>query len=223
MKFTCEKNALVSAISVASRTVAQKSTIPALEGIYIRAGVKLTLSGYNLETGITISVDADIQETGACIMPSRLFFDIIRKLPDDTVSISVDENFKVSIRGGISSFSITAMSSEDYPELPEVDSEKGIDLPQSELKAMIGTGEKIQIDVPELDEATLARLDALPHVTRTLYREGTLELACQNGTHNVSDVLAVLQRDGAQFGRIYAEPPTLNDVFLEITGKALRD
>ena len=58
MKFTCEKNALVSAVSVASRTVAQKSTIPALEGIYIRAGVKLTLSGYNLETGITISVDA---------------------------------------------------------------------------------------------------------------------------------------------------------------------
>ena len=138
MKFTCEKNALVSAISVASRTVAQKSTIPALEGIYIRAGVKLTLSGYNLETGITISVDANIEETGACIMPSRLFFDIIRKLPDDTVAISVDSSFKVSIRGGISSFSITAMSSEDYPELPEVDSEKGIQLPQNELKAMIG-------------------------------------------------------------------------------------
>ena len=138
MKFTCEKNALVSAISVASRTVAQKSTIPALEGIYIRAGVKLTLSGYNLETGITISVDAEIQQTGACIMPSRLFFDIIRKLPGDTVSISVDEKFKVSIRGGISSFSITAMSSEDYPELPEVESDKGISLPQNELKAMIG-------------------------------------------------------------------------------------
>ena len=138
MKFTCEKNALVSAVSVASRTVAQKSTIPALEGIYIRAGVKLTLSGYNLETGITISVDAEIQQTGACIMPSRLFFDIIRKLPDDTVSISVDEKFKVSIRGGISSFTITAMSSEDYPELPEVESDKGISLPQNELKAMIG-------------------------------------------------------------------------------------
>ena len=138
MKFTCEKTALVNAISIASRTVAQKSTIPALEGIYIRAGVKLTLSGYNLETGITISVDANIEETGACIMPSRLFFDIIRKLPDDTVSISVDSSFKVSIRGGISSFSITAMSSEDYPELPEVDSEKGIQLPQNELKAMIG-------------------------------------------------------------------------------------
>ena len=137
MKFTCEKNQLVSAISVASRTVAQKSAIAGLEGILVRAGVKVMLTGYNLETGITVSVDADISETGACIMPSRLFFDIVRKLPDDTVSIQVDENYKVSIKGGISSFTITALSAEDYPELPDVDSEKGIRVPQCELKAMI--------------------------------------------------------------------------------------
>lgn len=137
MKFTCEKNQLVSAISVASRTVAQKSAISGLEGILIRSGVKVMLTGYNLETGITVSVDADIQETGACVMPARLFFDIVRKLPDDTVSIQVDESFKVSIKGGISSFTITALSADDYPELPDVDSEKGIRVPQNELKAMI--------------------------------------------------------------------------------------
>lgn len=137
MKFTCEKNQLVSAISVASRTVAQKSAISGLEGILIRAGVKVMMTGYNLETGITVSVDADIQETGACVMPARLFFDIVRKLPDDTVSIQVDESFKVSIKGGISSFTITALSADDYPELPDVDSEKGIRVPQNELKAMI--------------------------------------------------------------------------------------
>lgn len=137
MKFSCEKNLLVSAISVASRTVAMKSAIPALEGIYIRAGVKVMLSGYNLETGITVSVDAEIRETGEAIFPSRLFFDIVRKLPDDTVEVSVDENFKVSIRGGISSFSITAMSAEDYPELPDVESEKGVVLPQKQLKEML--------------------------------------------------------------------------------------
>ena len=57
-------------------------------------------------------------------MPARLFFDIVRKLPDDTVSIQVDESFKVSIKGGISSFTITALSADDYPELPDVDSEK---------------------------------------------------------------------------------------------------
>ncbi len=137
MKFTCEKNQLVSAISVASRTVAQKSAISGLEGILVRAGVKVMLTGYNLETGITVSVDAEIGETGACVMPARLFFDIIRKLPDDTVSIQVDESFKVSIKGGISSFTITALSADDYPELPDVDSEKGIRVPQNELKAMI--------------------------------------------------------------------------------------
>lgn len=137
MKFTCEKALLVSAISVASRTVAVKSAIPGLEGIHVRAGAKVTLSGYNLETGITVTLDADIAETGEAVFPARLFFDIIRKLPDDTVSVSVDESFKVSIRGGISSFSITALSAEDYPELPDVDSQKGISLPQKELKAMI--------------------------------------------------------------------------------------
>ena len=58
MKFTCEKSLLVNAISVASRTVAQKSAISALEGIYVRAGMHLYLSGYNLETGITVTVPA---------------------------------------------------------------------------------------------------------------------------------------------------------------------
>ena len=138
MKFTCEKSLLVSAISVASRTVAQKSAISALEGIYVRAGMHLYLSGYNLETGITVTVPADIPETGECIMPARLFFDIIRKLPDDEVTVTVDQNFKVSIRGGISSFTITAMTAEDYPELPDVEFENAIKIPQRELRDLIG-------------------------------------------------------------------------------------
>jgi len=137
MKFTCEKILLVSGISVASRTVAQKSAIPALEGIHIQAGHKLLLTGYNLETGITVSVAADIQEYGSCILPARLFFDIIRKLPDDIVTISIDENYKVSIRCGISSFNITATDAENYPELPEVEYENAISVPQKALRDMI--------------------------------------------------------------------------------------
>jgi len=137
MKFTCEKSLLVNALSVASRTVAQKSAITALEGICVKAGMYLYLSGYNLETGITVTVPAEISEYGECVMPARLFFDIIRKLPDEMVSVSVDENFKVSIRGGISSFTITAMSAEDYPELPDVEYENAIKLPQRELRELI--------------------------------------------------------------------------------------
>ena len=91
MKFTCEKSLLVNGLSVASRTVAQKSAISALEGIHVKAGMYLYLSGYNLETGITVTVNADVQETGECVMPARLFFDIIRKLPDEEVSVTVDD------------------------------------------------------------------------------------------------------------------------------------
>ncbi len=137
MKFVCEKAILVSAISVASRTVAQKSAIAALEGIHIKAGMKLQLTGYNLETGITVSVPADITEPGECILPSRLFFEIIRKLPDEEVSVSVDESLQVSIRCGISSFSITATDAENYPELPDVEYANGVAVPQRALKELI--------------------------------------------------------------------------------------
>ncbi len=138
MRFTCEKSTLVSAISVASRTVAQKSSIPAVEGIYCHAGMELQLTGFNMETAITVSVDADIQKPGACIMPSRLLFDIIRRLPEGPVSIAVDqETYKVSIKAGYSSFNISATSAEDYPELPDVESRSGISMPQSKLREMI--------------------------------------------------------------------------------------
>lgn len=138
MKFSCEKALLVSAISVAGRTVAAKSAIPCLEGILLRAGVGVQLTGFNLETGITVKVGAAVTEAGLCVMPARLFFDIVRKLPDEEVTVEVDDKLQVSIRGGASSFKITAMDAEDYPDLPDVNSEKGISIPQSALREMIG-------------------------------------------------------------------------------------
>ena len=71
MKFTCEKSQLANAISVASRTVCQKSSIAALEGILLRAEDRLYLTGYNLETGITVQLDAQIIRGGDCVMPAR--------------------------------------------------------------------------------------------------------------------------------------------------------
>lgn len=92
-----------------------------------------------------------------------------------------------------------------------------------ELKAMIGTGERIRVEVNALDDDVLFSLRALPNVLGASFDGTALDAACTNGTHNVSDVLGVLATAGVATGRIYAEPPTLNDVFLEITGKALRD
>lgn len=93
----------------------------------------------------------------------------------------------------------------------------------NELKAMIGTGEKIELEVLDLSDAALTDVKALSHVRRASCDGKTVTIACSSGTHNLSDILHVLQTHNIAFGRVYSEPPTLNDVFLEITGKELRD
>ena len=137
MRFTCEKSMLVQGLNIASRTVAQKSSLSVLEGILCKAGDGLNLTGYNMETAISYQIDAEVTEVGTCILPARLFGDIIRRLPEGPVTVVVDESFKVSIRSGYASFTISAESAEDYPELPDVDSGRAIHIPQNVLKEMI--------------------------------------------------------------------------------------
>ena len=133
MKFSCEKAILNSALGAVARAVAPKSAIPSLEGILVRASANLLLTGYNLETGITASMGADVSEPGSCVMPAKLFSDIIRKLPDDVVTVFVDGDYRVTIQCGISSFSITAMTGVDYPELPDVEYDSGVTITQKDL------------------------------------------------------------------------------------------
>ncbi|MBM6722059.1 DNA polymerase III subunit beta [Pseudoflavonifractor phocaeensis] len=136
MKFTCEKALLQAAISTTSRAVSPKSSIPALEGILVEAGNELRLTGYNLETGIRTTVPADIQEEGTLVLGARLFGEIIRKLPDDMVSFQA-ENYMVKIKCGMSEFNILGTDPEEFPELPTVEYQNSLILPQSKLKSMI--------------------------------------------------------------------------------------
>ena len=138
MRFTCEKNMLVTALSITGRTVAAKSALSAIEGILCRADGELTFTGFNMETAITYGIDAEITDTGCCVLPARLFGDIIRRLPEGPVTVVVDENYKVSIRSGYSSFTISAETADDYPELPDIGSGRSIRIPQNALKELIG-------------------------------------------------------------------------------------
>ena len=137
MRFTCEKNMLVQGLNIAGRTVAQKSSLSVIEGILCRAGVDVSLTGYNMETAITYAVEAEVSEPGTCILPAKLFGDIVRRLPEGPVTVSVDENYKVSIRAGYASFTISAENADDYPELPDVSTGRGIRIPQTALKELI--------------------------------------------------------------------------------------
>ena len=137
MRFTCEKSMLVTGLNITGRAVAQKSSLSVIEGILCRAGVGLSLTGYNMETAITYQIDAEVADAGECILPARLFGDIIRRLPEGPVTVVVDENFKVSIRSGYASFTISAENADDYPELPDVGTGRSIIIPQSALKNLI--------------------------------------------------------------------------------------
>ena len=136
MKFSCEKALLQAAISTTSRAVSPKSSIPALEGILLEAGSDLRLTGYNLETGIRTIVPADIREEGTLVLVARLFGEIVRKLPDDIVTFQ-SENYMVNIKCGMSEFNILGTDPEEFPELPTVEYQNSLILPQSRLKAMI--------------------------------------------------------------------------------------
>ena len=95
-----------------------------------------------------------------------------------------------------------------------------------ELKAMIGTGERIRIEVVDPvppGEVALESLRRLEHVRTASWQAPGLVVECAPGAHNLSDVMGALAGAGATCGRVTSEPPSLNDVFLEITGRALRD
>ena len=93
-----------------------------------------------------------------------------------------------------------------------------------ELKNMIKTAETIRIESVVLNEGQLGQLRSLPHVFQLDYSEDcTLTIKCTSAKHNLVRILGYLQQQEVSFGRVLSELPTLNDVFLEITGKELRD
>ena len=136
MKFSCEKALLSGAVAVTSRAVAAKSSIPAMEGILIEAGESLRLTGYNLETGIQATVPAEIKEKGSLVLSARLFGEIVRKMPDDMVIFST-QGYTVNIKCGMSEFNILGTDPEEFPELPTVDQQNTLTLPQPTLRSMI--------------------------------------------------------------------------------------
>ena len=189
MRFTCEKSMLMTGLSITGRTVAQKSVLSAIEGILCKADKGLTLTGFNMETAIIYNIDADVSEEGVCVLPAKLFGDIIRRLPEGPVTVSVDENFKVSVKAGYASFNISAESAADYPELPDVGSGKSVNIPQNALKDLISgtifavsenqgrpvhTGVKFEV---EKDTVSSIAVDGFRLARRTYHAEEAVELS----------------------------------------------
>lgn len=94
---------------------------------------------------------------------------------------------------------------------------------KEELKAMIKQGEKITVEVFGLLESYIANIKQLPNINTVKYIENNLVIKYHKGKNNLNTLLDFFRDNEITYGRIYSELPTLNDVFLEITGKELRD
>lgn len=94
---------------------------------------------------------------------------------------------------------------------------------KDELKKMIKNTETVTIEVLDLEGRIISKINDLPHVYEVSYNDNKLMVYCSGGKHNLVRILDVLTQNNVPFGRVFSELPTLNDVFLEITGKELRD
>ncbi|HOO07206.1 MAG TPA: DNA polymerase III subunit beta [Ruminococcus sp.] len=138
MKFICNKIELSEAINNVSRAVSPKSTIAALEGIKVsvRPG-EVELTAYNLEMGIRTTIKADTQDSGEFVASSKLFSELTRRMNSDQITLTVDDNLVITILGDNTDCSFSAMSAEEYPDLPVVDSQRSFAVKQSVLRSMI--------------------------------------------------------------------------------------
>ena len=138
MKFICYKDKIIKALNSVVKGVAYKTTMPILEGILIQTNdTEIKLTTYDLEIGIEYTMDCEIQEQGSTVVNATMFTEIIRKLPDSEIKISLSENNLLTIECEGSLYKLATMNPDEFPELPKIEVENSIDLEQSALKNMI--------------------------------------------------------------------------------------
>ena len=138
MKFICEKEKLLKAINSVVKAVASKTTMPILEGILIQTNDnEIKLTTYDLEIGIEYIIESNVEEQGNTVVNAVMFSEIIRKLPDTEISITLNENNLLVIECEGSLYKLATMNPEEFPELPRINIENSVELDQKTLKNMI--------------------------------------------------------------------------------------
>lgn len=137
MKVICSKEHLIEGINIVQKAVSTKSTMPILEGILLEASTNFKLTGNDLEIAIECYVEADIQEQGSIVLNSKMFGDIVRRLPDSEVLIELLSNNLVIIECENSHFELKGIPADDYPSLPEIKKENAFIINQKTIRDMI--------------------------------------------------------------------------------------
>lgn len=145
MKFTINRPAFISQLNNVLRAISSKTTIPILTGLKMVVDKeRIILTGSNSDITIESVIEASntdydlvVDDPGAIVLPARFFSEIVKKLPDKQVTIEVTSGFQADITSGTAKFQINGQDAENFPHLPEVETDKTITLPNDVLKEVI--------------------------------------------------------------------------------------
>ena len=138
MKIICSKSNLSKGVNIALKAVPSKTTMPILECILIDATAnQIKFVTNDMELGIETMVDGTISEKGMIALDAKIFSEIIRKLPDNDVTIQTDDKLNTLITCEKAKFNIPGKSGEDFVYLPMIERDASITLSQFTLKEMI--------------------------------------------------------------------------------------
>ena len=138
MKIICSQSELSKAVNIVSKAVPTRTTMAILECILIDASDNtIRLMANDTEIGIETRIEGTIEEPGVVALDAKIFTDLIRKLPDNMVTINTDADFKTLIQCEKARFNIIGKSGEDFSYLPELPKEEGILISQYSLREII--------------------------------------------------------------------------------------
>jgi DNA polymerase-3 subunit beta len=141
LRATCSRSDLADALGVVSRGVSTRAAVQILGGILLRADEgRLTLAATDMEISLRATLDGDVSGDASVVVPGRLLTDLVRLLPDDSVTLAYDEGDGVlAVSSGSHSSRLNVYSAEDFPRLPPVD----VPLPAIDAPALLATIEKV--------------------------------------------------------------------------------
>ncbi len=141
MKFTVQKSVLMNRLTPAMGTVSNKNTITSIEGVLIETlgGDKVRISTYDMNKGVRSTFDVvSVEREGKFILNAQRLYQTIRVLPEDEITIEVNDKLNCTITSGKASFSMFAMKGEDFPNLPDLITDRGFSVSAENVKKMIG-------------------------------------------------------------------------------------
>ena len=151
MKFTVSKSTLINRLTPAMGTVSNKGTITAIEGVLIETieDSKIRISTYDMTKGVRSTFDAiEIEREGKYIINAQRLYQTVRVMPEDEITIEVNDKLNCTISSGKASFSMFAMKGEDFPNLPELSGDRGFEISSEKIRLMIG---KVAHSIAEVD------------------------------------------------------------------------